>query len=141
MSIERYGVVAVVERTGRFLTITRSQTVIAPGKVCFPGGGIEPGETVEQAIVRECHEELGVAVKPLRQIDESVTAWNVHLRWWAAELAENAVFRPNPEEVESVQWLTLDEMIRHPDTLESNLPFLCAQQKRENERTGDGAQQ
>jgi 8-oxo-dGTP diphosphatase len=29
----------------------------------FPGGGIEPGETAEEAAVREAHEELGVTVQ------------------------------------------------------------------------------
>jgi 8-oxo-dGTP diphosphatase len=34
----------------------------------FPGGKIEPGESPEQAIVREVREELGVAATPLERL-------------------------------------------------------------------------
>jgi 8-oxo-dGTP diphosphatase len=38
----------------------------------FPGGKLEPGESPEQAIVREVREELGVSATPLERLD-SVT--------------------------------------------------------------------
>jgi 8-oxo-dGTP diphosphatase len=38
----------------------------------FPGGKLEPGESPEQAIVREVREELGVTAAPLELLD-SVT--------------------------------------------------------------------
>ena len=34
----------------------------------FPGGGVDEGETPEQAAVREAREELGMEVKVLRQV-------------------------------------------------------------------------
>lgn len=124
-TIVREGAIAVIRRGDRFLVITRSATVIAPGKLCFPGGGIEPDETPRQALIRECREELGIEVEPVREIDVSITPWNVRLRWWFATIRNgDEPLRPNPEEVADVQWLTLEEIIHHPDLLDSNLPFL-----------------
>ncbi|MCL2349115.1 MAG: NUDIX domain-containing protein [Planctomycetaceae bacterium] len=120
----RYGVIAVVMRNGKLLVIRRSEHVIAPRTLCFPGGGIEPGETPEQALVREFREELGETIVPLRQIWESVTPWRVHLRWWFGKLVEPFQFVPNEKEVEAVQWLTVGELRSHPDLLASNIPFL-----------------
>ena len=53
----------VVEVAGRdnLLFEVRSQRLeMQPGEVCFPGGRIEPGETPEEAAVREIWEELHV---------------------------------------------------------------------------------
>ena len=41
---------------------------VFPGQWGLPGGGVEPGERIHDALVREVNEELGVAVvsaKPL----------------------------------------------------------------------------
>ncbi len=122
--IDRYGVVGVIVERGRYLVIRRSQTVLAPGKLCFPGGGIEPGETPQEALVREFHEELGIAVRPIRFDWENITPWKVHLQWWIAELEPSQTPLPNRDEVEEVLYLTLDEMLTHPDMLESNLTYL-----------------
>ena len=128
---ERHGVIAVVMRDDKLLVIRRSQFVIAPGKLCFPGGGIErchertnQFETPEQALVREFREELGETITPVRQIWESITPWRVHLRWWIVRLPEPFTLTPNPQEVESVAWLTFDELRNHSDLLSSNVPFL-----------------
>jgi 8-oxo-dGTP pyrophosphatase MutT (NUDIX family) len=117
-------VIAVTMQDGKLLLIRRSQHVIAPGKLCFPGGGIEPDETPEQALVREFREELGETIIPVRQIWESVTPWRVHLRWWVIRLPELFTLTPNPQEVESIAWLDFAELRKHPDLLSSNLPFL-----------------
>lgn len=36
----------------------------------FPGGGVEEGETLEEAIVREIKEEFGITIKPIRKLYE-----------------------------------------------------------------------
>lgn len=127
----RRGAVAVIVREGALLVIRRSRLVVAPGAYCFPGGGIEPGESEEQALVRELQEELNVTVQPLRRIWSSVTPWQVELAWWQAALPFDAVPIPAPAEVESVHWHTPAELARLPELLESNLHFLAALERRE----------
>jgi 8-oxo-dGTP diphosphatase len=122
----RRGAVAVVVRQGRLLVIRRSQQVVAPGKFCFPGGGIEAGETEEAALVREIGEELAVSVRPVRLLWRSITPWHVDLSWWLCDLDAQAVPRPNPLEVESVHWFAPTEMAQLSDLLESNHHFLQA---------------
>jgi 8-oxo-dGTP diphosphatase len=120
----RRGAVAIVVREGRMLVIRRSRHVIAPLAYCFPGGGIEEGETEEAAVVREVHEEVGVQIHVLRRLWECVTPWKVHLAWWLADMDHAHAMEINPREVESIHWFTPREMAALPDLLESNREFL-----------------
>ena len=57
---------------GRFLLTTRPAGKVYAGYWEFPGGKLEPGETVAQALARELHEELGLqldsaAIQPWRE--------------------------------------------------------------------------
>ncbi|MCC6164592.1 MAG: (deoxy)nucleoside triphosphate pyrophosphohydrolase [Acidobacteria bacterium] len=52
---------AVVERDGTFLLTRRAKDSHLGGKWEFPGGKVEPGESVEDALVREIGEELACA--------------------------------------------------------------------------------
>ncbi|MBL8286853.1 MAG: NUDIX domain-containing protein [Rubrivivax sp.] len=49
-------------RDARFLLTSRPGGKVYAGYWEFPGGKVEPGETVEQALARELHEELGITV-------------------------------------------------------------------------------
>ncbi|MGB6546029.1 MAG: (deoxy)nucleoside triphosphate pyrophosphohydrolase [Candidatus Acidiferrales bacterium] len=54
-------VAALIEENGRILICQRSRSGSFPLSWEFPGGKVEPGETLVQALAREIHEELGVA--------------------------------------------------------------------------------
>lgn len=117
---------AVIREGERFLVIRRSQSVIAPGMLCFPGGGVEEGESEAEALIREMEEELGARVELLRRVWENTTSWGVDLAWWQAAFRSGHRPAANPEEVASIHWLTAAEMDQLPDLLESAQHFLDA---------------
>ena len=120
------GAVAVAVRGGKFLVIRRSANVSAPGAFCFPGGGIEAGESESQALHREMVEELAVDVVPVQRVWHSVTNWGVELFWWQVDMPLTAEPVANPDEVEAVFWYTPEEMLGLPTLLDSNREFLAA---------------
>ena len=66
MTADRSAVVvaaAIVERDGRWLMARRLKGTHLEGLWEFPGGKVDPGETLEACLVRELDEELGVAAR------------------------------------------------------------------------------
>ena len=124
--IVKRGVVAIAQREGRFLAIRRGRTVAAGGRVCFPGGHIEPGEEEHAAVVRECREELAAAVIAEACVWRSVTSWGTSLAWWTVTLPAEAVLVPHPVEVEEIFWLSEADLLAEPALLEGNREFLLA---------------
>jgi 8-oxo-dGTP diphosphatase len=49
---------------GQFLLTTRPPGKVYAGHWEFPGGKVEPGESIEQALARELQEELGITIGP-----------------------------------------------------------------------------
>ena len=52
----------LVDRDGRFLLTSRPEGKVYAGYWEFPGGKLEAGETVEAALRRELHEEIGIEI-------------------------------------------------------------------------------
>lgn len=52
----------IIEKNDKLLLVTRKNTPFE-GKLALPGGRVEPGETVEEAAIREIKEETGVKVE------------------------------------------------------------------------------
>ncbi len=62
---------AVLQREDHVLLARRSPTRDAyASRWSFPGGHVEPGEDLGQALVRECCEEIGLSPTDFRKIGE-----------------------------------------------------------------------
>ena len=76
----------------------------------FVGGKVEPGETKEQALIRECQEELAVTVAVqdvFMEVDHVYPDLNVHLTLFNASIAEGI---PQKIEHNDLRWITVEEI-------------------------------
>ena len=79
----------------------------------FVGGKVEKGETKEQALIRECREELAVTVAPRDVFMDVVHEYpdlTVHLTLFNASIAEGV---PQKLEHNDIQWITVGEIDRY----------------------------
>ena len=56
---------ALIYHQGKFLIGKRRSDGSNPSVWEFPGGKLEPGESYEDCLIRECREECGLEVEPL----------------------------------------------------------------------------
>jgi len=76
----------------------------------FVGGKVEPGETKEQALIRECQEELAVTVAVrdvFMEVDHVYPDLTVHLTLFNASIAEGI---PQKIEHNDLRWITVEEI-------------------------------
>ena len=108
------GVGVIWNEQGQILIDRRRPEGLLGGLWEFPGGKIEPGETIEDCIKREIKEELGIGIEVgehLITIDHTYTHLRVsltvhHCRYLTGE--------PMPIECDEIRWVTLDEIDQFP---------------------------
>ncbi|MBS44061.1 MAG: DNA mismatch repair protein MutT [Nocardioides sp.] len=113
---------AAIVRDGRVLACRRTEPPALAGGWELPGGKVEPGETPEHALVREGHEELGLALRVERWLD-GVSDIGADLRLRIAVTRLDGPFAPYPVDHDRLRWLGADEL-RDVAWLESDVPFL-----------------
>ncbi|HEX9999069.1 MAG TPA: (deoxy)nucleoside triphosphate pyrophosphohydrolase [Actinoplanes sp.] len=103
-------VAAVIITDGRVLACERSAPPEVAGRWEFPGGKVEPGETDQQALARECAEELGVRVAVGARVgpDVPLAHGRAVLRVFAVRLLDGD--RPQALEHSAMRWLSADEL-------------------------------
>jgi 8-oxo-dGTP diphosphatase len=119
-----HAIVPIIRRDGRVLVIKRAAGVLRPGFWCPPSGRLEPGETQENAVVREIREELGIEATPVEKVWECLTEdGGFVLHWWLADADAAVPLRPDPAEVAEVRWLTGEEFLELEPTFENDRRF------------------
>ena len=79
----------------------------------FVGGKVEPGETKEQALIRECQEELAITISVDDVFTDVVHEYpdiTVHLTLFNATIAEGV---PQKLEHNDIKWITPVEIPQH----------------------------
>ena len=102
-------VAGVIVRDSRFLAARRSETMAWAGFWEFPGGKVEPGETLAEALKRELHEELSIAIDAFslwKVKEKKVTGGAIRLFF---HLVTEFSGTPTPREGQELAWLTCEE--------------------------------
>jgi 8-oxo-dGTP diphosphatase len=108
---------AAIIRDGRVLVARRAKAGASQGLFTLPGGVVEAGETLHQAIVREIAEETGIAIEPVAfaghrefitrdgqgRIERHFVIFCFAARWLAGE------GQPN-EELAELRWMRPAEL-------------------------------
>lgn len=79
----------------------------------FVGGKVDPGETKEQALVRECQEELAITLSVgdvFMDVTHEYPDLTVHLTLFNAAIAAGT---PQKLEHNDIRWISADEIPQH----------------------------
>lgn len=114
---------------GQVLLARRAEHAHQGGLWEFPGGKVEVGETVQQALCRELNEELGITIgeeaEPLIQIRHQYSDKNVFLDVWVVQDYKGS---PSGREGQPLTWVTPKLLLTGDEfTLPSaNTPIVAA---------------
>lgn len=111
-------VAAIIEHDGKIFATQRGYGEFKDGWE-FPGGKVEPGETPEQAIVREIREELTAEIEVDRYLDTieydypkfhlSMQCFICHVKSGHLQLLEHEAARwVTKDQLDQVPWLPAD---------------------------------
>ena len=106
-------VAALIRQGNKFMIFQRPENKTRAFQWEFVGGKVESGETLEEALIRECHEEIGVTVKVgdvFMEVDHEYPDITIHLTLFNAEIREGT---PQRLEHNDIRCITPDEIPQH----------------------------
>ena len=103
----------IIDVAGRVLLARRTDGRDLAGLWEFPGGKLEPGESVEHALARELHEELGIEARigaPLIAVAQQYPHKRLrldvrHVRQWQGS--------PRGQEGQALAWVPVDKLVNY----------------------------
>jgi 8-oxo-dGTP diphosphatase len=115
---------AIIDDAGFVLVGKRKEPRSAAGLWEFPGGKVEPGESFEDALVRECDEELGIKIEVIDRVaqDAPLPAGDGVLSVWRARIVDGT---PVAYDHSELRWLAADEL-DSVSWMPADLPFVTA---------------
>lgn len=103
-------VAAFIRRQNKFLICKRPAHKARPFQWEFVGGKVEPGESLQQALIRECREELDITIKVqhiLTQVIHEYPDISIRLTLLQCTLPEG---EPKLLEHTDMAWITADQI-------------------------------
>ena len=106
-------VAALIRDTDRFLICQRPANKARGMLWEFVGGKVEPGESREEALIRECREELAITIRVgeiFTEVTHTYPDLTIHLTVFNAEITAGV---PRKLEHNDLRWITADELDRY----------------------------
>lgn len=103
-------VAALIWKDDKFLICQRPENKALGLLWEFVGGKVENGETKEQALIRECREELGITLsigEVFMDVIHEYPDFTVHMTLFNASIAEG---EPQKLEHNDIRWITVHEI-------------------------------
>jgi mutator protein MutT len=107
---KQIGVAVIWNQTGQILIDRRKVGGTMGGLWEFPGGKIEPGETVEACIVREIQEELAIKITVGTQLISIKHTYPTFHLTLTVHHCQHISGVPQPIESEEIQWVDVSDL-------------------------------
>ena len=126
---------AALVRDGRVLLAHRH-----PERRWYPdcwdlvGGHVEAGESPEQAVIRECHEELAILIRHPRPVPMAFSDPTIEMHAFVVDRWDGEPVNAAPDEHDQLCWFAPDELaalkLADPAALPDIVEMVRAQQER-----------
>jgi 8-oxo-dGTP diphosphatase len=107
-------VAAIIRKNGQILITQRPDNVHLARLWEFPGGKVEPGESLDTALRREIREELGIEIRVQDEfftVDHDYPTKSVRLHFFNCTILEGEA---QQLEVADLRWVNPQELVTYP---------------------------